>query len=295
MVSPSTPAQRPRDVSQMRAALARLHSDASRAAALAFEPRPSDVFVTTYPKSGTTWMQQIVHGLRTRGDMDFEEIGAVVPHLEAAHDLGVDLDQPDFFPRAYKTHFMAHEAPRGGRTIALLRDPSDVVVSFYRFFEGWMFEAGAIDLDRFALEFFCHGSGSGLYWAHLASWLRRRDDPQVLLSSFEAMKRDLSAVVERVAAFIGAPPNAVEIATRQARLEFMRAHERQFDDHLLREARDPVCGLPPGQTSKLRAGRIGDGAGALGEPVRDRLRELWREHIEGAFGFASYADLEGSL
>jgi len=35
----------------------------------------------TPPKCGTTWMQQIVHGLRTRGSMDFNEITRVVPFL----------------------------------------------------------------------------------------------------------------------------------------------------------------------------------------------------------------------
>ena len=33
-----------------------------------FEPRPDDVVVTTSYKAGTTWMQQILHGLVFRGD-----------------------------------------------------------------------------------------------------------------------------------------------------------------------------------------------------------------------------------
>ena len=252
--------------------------------------------MTTYPKSGTTWMQQIVRGLRTSGDMDFDEIGEVVPHLEAALDLGLELD-PDHrrwggSPRAFKTHFAAHEAPRGGRTIVVVRDPADVLVSFHRFFEGWMFEPGTIDLDTFALEFFCHGTRSGRYWDHVAGWLGRRDDPDVMVVSFEALKRDLRAVVARVAAFIDAPASAVDVATRQAQLAFMRAHERQFDDHLLREARDAICGLPPGRTSKLGAGRIGDGVRALSPGVRARFDELWREHFAT---FVDYAALEASL
>jgi|SRR5688572_14549762 len=45
---------------------------------LAYKPDPTDVFIVTPPKCGTTWMQQIVHGLRTRGSMDFDEITRVV-------------------------------------------------------------------------------------------------------------------------------------------------------------------------------------------------------------------------
>ncbi|MEO1935709.1 MAG: sulfotransferase domain-containing protein [Myxococcales bacterium] len=48
---------------------------------LAGKERPSDIFLATYPKCGTTLIQQIVHGLRTVGDMDFRDISGVVPWL----------------------------------------------------------------------------------------------------------------------------------------------------------------------------------------------------------------------
>ena len=47
-----------------------------------FHPRKSDVLIVTGPKSGTTWMQQILHQLRAGGDDCFESIDRVVPWLE---------------------------------------------------------------------------------------------------------------------------------------------------------------------------------------------------------------------
>ena len=35
-----------------------------------FEERESDIFIVTYLKSGTTWMQVILHNLVTEGNMD---------------------------------------------------------------------------------------------------------------------------------------------------------------------------------------------------------------------------------
>ena len=51
--------------------------------------RPSDVFITTYPKNGTTWMQQIVHLIRNRGDTthDPRTISKAVPWFEMVCDV----------------------------------------------------------------------------------------------------------------------------------------------------------------------------------------------------------------
>ena len=69
-----------------------MHSEESVRVGRAFQPQPSDVFVVTYPKCGTTWVTQILHALRTAGSMDFGEITEVVPWDILAHDCGQKLD-----------------------------------------------------------------------------------------------------------------------------------------------------------------------------------------------------------
>ncbi len=70
-----------------------------------YQAQPADLFISPFPKSGTTWLQHIVHGLKTCGDMTFDDISRVVPWLETAQFLGIDLDapQPGGF-RAFKSH-----------------------------------------------------------------------------------------------------------------------------------------------------------------------------------------------
>jgi Sulfotransferase domain len=63
----------------------------SEANGLSFKCRSSDVFITTYPKCGTTWVSFICHCLRTRGDTDFVEITQVVPWTIFALDCKQDL------------------------------------------------------------------------------------------------------------------------------------------------------------------------------------------------------------
>ncbi|CAB4008611.1 sulfotransferase domain-containing, partial [Paramuricea clavata] len=59
---------------------------------LSFKPRSDDVFVVTPRKCGTTWMQQILHQLRSGGDMSFDDICDVIPYIELAYHTEIDLD-----------------------------------------------------------------------------------------------------------------------------------------------------------------------------------------------------------
>ncbi|MEM6483319.1 MAG: sulfotransferase domain-containing protein, partial [Pseudomonadota bacterium] len=238
--------KRPSDIEGMKAVSDLFVSDEGWARGLAFQPRETDVIVTPFAKCGTTWMQQIVHGLRSNGDMSFDEISGVVPWIELAHDMDIDLDAPQLGQiRAYKSHLSWENVPKGGRYIVVLRDPLDAMVSMYRFFEDWFFEAGHVSLEAFA-EYYLERSEGRDYWTHTASWwaVRARDD--VLVLAYEHMKRDLPTAVGQVASFIGVrDPAIIKKATHQAGFAFMKAHGGQFDDHLTRAARDPACGLPP--------------------------------------------------
>jgi len=291
--------RRPTTVAGVRDSVSRLRSPEGEAYARTFRPRPSDVIIATYPKSGTTWMQQIVHGLRTGGAMDFKEITATVPWIEMAHDLGHDLDaEQAASPRAFKSHDSWDEVPKGCRYITIMRDPRDVAVSFFHFFQGWYFEPGSISLDSFTREFFLPGSRSGRYWDHLASWWPRREAADTLFLCYEDMKADLPGTVRRVAGFLGLEDDAarITIATRQASMAFMTGHARQFDDHLIREARDAACGLPPGGvTTKVRSGKVGSHKQALTPALCEILDAVWRQVIEARLGYPSYEAIRAEL
>src|SRR4029079_9452340 len=188
----------------------RLVSEAGFAAGLGFVARPSDVIIASYAKCGTTWLQQMVHSLRTGGDLDFDDISRVVPWIETAYDLGIDLDAPQRAePRAFKSHLAWDVVPKGARSIVAVRDPRDALVSAYRFFEGWFFEPGSIDVETIGRARFLDDRD---YYRHLTSWWEHRDDPDVLLLAYEHMKQDHEGTVRRVAEFIGVDADDARIA-----------------------------------------------------------------------------------
>ena len=68
-----------------------------------FGEREDDIYISTYPKSGTTLMQMILYHLTTDGRMDFKHIYEVSPWIHNASFLG--QKPPDLkSPRIIKTH-----------------------------------------------------------------------------------------------------------------------------------------------------------------------------------------------
>jgi hypothetical protein len=174
-----------------------------------------------------------------------------------------------------------------------------VLRSFHRFFEGWMFEPGTIDLATFAREFLAQGSNSGRYWEHLVGWWARRHESEVLLMCYEDMCDDLPGTIDQIAGFLGI---AVEEDIRrrvieQSSLDFMQRHARQFDDHLLRAARNEACGLPPGgRSGKVRPAGADERGGLLVDAETLALFDrIWAEVVLPATGHRDYASLRSSI
>lgn len=81
--------------------------------ARSYDPREDDVFICTHAKAGTTLTQQIVHQLRSNGDINFGEISLTIPWIEIAHDLNINLNDPQkYSPRAFKSHFDWDNVPK---------------------------------------------------------------------------------------------------------------------------------------------------------------------------------------
>jgi hypothetical protein len=122
----------------------RMHSEESVRHGRQFRPRPTDVFVVTYPKCGTTWMTQIVHALRANASMDFGDINEVCPWDILAFDCKQDLDVDQGYvdpatkrwtavhPRCFKSHEGWADVAKGGKYIYVARNPADAFFSFFK-------------------------------------------------------------------------------------------------------------------------------------------------------------------
>jgi hypothetical protein len=276
--------------------MGRLVSPEGYTTGLAFSPRPSDVIIAPYAKCGTTWLQQMVHTLRTGGDLDFDDISRVVPWIETAHDLGIDLTAPQRAePRAFKSHLAWTDVPKGARYIVAVRDPRDALVSAYKFFEGWFFEPGSIDINVLGRMRFVQGQG---YYQHLASWWPRRLDDDVLLLAYEHMIAEPEETVRQVAEFIGVglEPDRLAVALEESSFSAMRHNSDKYDDAMMRALSERRCGLPPGSdASKVRAGGSGGYQAALSPELLADIDATWQSTITAELGFPDYAAVLAQL
>ncbi len=276
--------------------LANFRSPEATAALASHTARANDVYISTYAKSGTTWMQQIVHQLRSGGDTDFEEICCVVPWLESAVDIGIDphASQPYSF-RAFKCHLLYSDLPKGARYITVFRDPLKVLSSFYRFFEGWWFEPGSVSIDEFASSLYMKGSTSGMHWDHLVDWWPKVESADTLALCYEDMLQAPDQSVELVAEFLqlDISKEKMDAAKLNSSRDYMFANSHQFDEHVLRDKRDHIWGLPPGGSS----GKVAGDTDSLepSQKVLEQLDQIWRDRIERVLGFKNYQELRYAL
>ena len=301
--------------------LSKFETVAGRLHGLSYQPKANDIAIATTPKAGTTWVQQICHQIRCalvapQKSMDFEEISEVVPWIELAHDLGQNLEDEQLpcatienLPRFFKTHCWYNHCPRFPKTIVVLRDPCDVLISFYNFFEGWFFESGTIDIETFADEFWLargipddSRTQNASYFVHLTSWYEHRhgdESSKILLVFFEDLQDDLEKQIRRIARFVSNDENNFDVedviqqATSYSSFTFMKQNENKFDEKLTKTGRNEVCGLPKDagmKKTKIATGKAGSGH-SLPESVREKIQIKWTEVVYPVTECRDYGEL----
>ena len=272
---------------------ARMHSTKAILHGRAFAVRPSDVFVVTYPKCGTTWVSAIAHFLRGGHENDFGEIGEVMPWDIIALDCGQDCnDEQIRSPRLFKSHEAFHTIAKGGRYIYVARAPADALVSFYKFLPAYM-HAPPMSIEAFCEGVFGGLSHSGGVWAHLCGWWARRRDANVCWVCYETLRAHPEREIARIARFMGVPDDAATVARVAARtsLAAMRAAGPKYDDHFVFHRLKGQIGIAgEHRASKVRQGVVGRGS-ALPASVRRMLEARWRDTVFRRTGLASYGEL----
>ncbi len=229
-----------------------------RVRTMEFIPRSSDVFLVTYPRSGTTWMQMILYQMTTDGAMDFPHIAEFCPWFERSLRAANAFElRPS--PRIFKSHFSWRQIPKGaGRYIYVARNGRDVAVSYFHLYRRYNGYTGTF--DEFFTQFLKGKVAFGSWFEHVRGWWEHRHDDNVLFLTYEELQRDLDGCLQRIADFCGwqLSPEKLQTVKERSSFAFMKQHESRFDPALETLWEEGVQ-----LDAFLRGGRIGDGATAL--------------------------------
>ena len=234
-----------------------------------FELRSTDVFISSYPRSGTTLTQWILYLLTHEEQPDPAHLTTVSPWFERSLAIG-ELTASDLerfpSPRVFKSHLPRQWLPDGARYIYVERDGLDVLVSYFHFYRAYLgFEE---TLDDFYTRFMDGRVQYGSWFEHVAEWRERVSDPDVLIVRYEDLLSDRKTSIEQMVEFLDWERDErwVDRAVIESSFDAMKRRESVFDHAtaLLLER-----GVSP--QSFLRTGESGQGADSLSEP---RVREI---------------------
>ncbi|XP_019852760.1 PREDICTED: sulfotransferase 1C2A-like [Amphimedon queenslandica] len=223
-----------------------------------FPVSPGDLYVATYPKSGTTWVQQIMSLVQKGGEKETHLLFDV-PWLEF---MGKDRALALSPPRTLKCHLPYHMMPgrdpanSTGKYIYVARNPKDVAVSFYYHTKRLLPYEFTGDWDCF-FECFMKGEVDfGSWFDHILDWWKHKDAENILFLKYEDLKKDLSGSVKTIAQFMGYSLDdaTIEKITRQSTFDSMK------DDPLATYDKVPDVQkvLASDATPFIRKGIIGD-------------------------------------
>ena len=236
-----------------------------------FRVRASDVFISSYPRSGTTLTQWILYLLTHEEQPDPEHLTKVSPWFERSLAIG-ELTAGDLerfaSPRVFKSHLPREWLPDGARYIYVERDPKDVLVSYFHFYRSYLGFHGSF--DDFYRRFMEGRVQYGSWFDHVSSWRKRSTDPDVLLVRYEDLLSDRKASIRRIVDFLGWERDErwIDRAVIESGFDAMKRRESVFD-----HATALLLERGVSQRTFLRAGLSGGAANEISEAQAREIRE----------------------
>jgi len=246
-----------------------------------FGESDDDILVSTYSKSGTTWMQMILYQLTTDGNMDFDHLFDISPwvYYSALRQVPPAITPQ---PRILKSHdsYARFAQGRRGRFIFVVRDGRDVCLSLFHHRRNFKRYDGSFEQH---FDDFLNGTEYN-WFDHLRPWLENTSHLPITYVRFEDLKHNFAATVRNVAEACGIAVADTTIARAQERCSFdyMKRHEARFaprNDHFSGKTDVPYLVRNP--TEFIRHGKVGEGIAALTEGQLDAYRERFDRSLTG--------------
>ncbi|XP_063727129.1 amine sulfotransferase-like [Symsagittifera roscoffensis] len=187
------------------------------------ETRDDDVFLLSYPRTGTTWTQNIMLALKR----DTEFLKEVTDGETLAHHFTFLELVSHFFtepvdvrvarqesPRFFKTHLPVQSAPKEiqekhRKCVFIFRNPKDCVISFHKFYHSNARLDAPESFDSFVKEFQDGTVNYGGYWNWCKYWFNyiNKNPETCFVMFYEDLLADFDSNVRALGKFLGFEPS----------------------------------------------------------------------------------------
>ncbi|XP_043942105.1 sulfotransferase 2B1-like [Protopterus annectens] len=174
-----------------------------------FQVRDNDIFNITFPKSGTTWMLEILSLIYKNGDATWcntVQNWERAPWVEAK-DLCAIVEK-NTSQRLISSHLPIQLFPKSiynsnAKIVYTARNPRDVVVSLHYMCKTAQFLEPPENFTE-TLDLFLKGEVIyGNWFDHITGWLGMKDKLNILYITYEELKKDLRGSVVKLCNFLG--------------------------------------------------------------------------------------------
>jgi hypothetical protein len=189
---------------------------------------PDDTFLVSFPRSGNTWLRFLVCNLMSPDDpVDFAQLESRIPEIYDVTDRSLRA-----FPRP--RIIKSHESfdPRYKKVIYIVRDPRDVLLSYYEFQLKRRIITEGCSLEDFVPRFMESEfePKTGSWRDHVLSWIATRGKEKTfLLLRYEDLLANTGQESAKIATFLGldASPERVAHAVELSSADRMRSLEKE--------------------------------------------------------------------
>ncbi|EFB22087.1 hypothetical protein PANDA_017163, partial [Ailuropoda melanoleuca] len=200
-----------------------------------FQAQPDDLLISTYPKSGTTWVSEILDMIYQGGDVQKCRRAPIfmrVPFLEfkvPGVPTGLEALKDTPAPRLIKTHLPLALLPQTlldqkVKVVYVARNAKDVAVSFYHFYRMAKVHPDPETWDNFLEKFMAGEVSYGSWYQHVQEWWELSHTHPVLYLFYEDMKENPKREIQKILKFVGRslPEETVDLIVKHSSFSEMK-------------------------------------------------------------------------